>query len=145
MMSERDTRTHAHDRFDFDSDRRLFLKRLAGASAAIGVSGSPHAYRRRRARAQAPTAASDDAPPPVGARGRVGELETVLLKHASGSSAAIAIQGAQVTSWKRANGEEMLFVSENSPLVPWPADPWWDPGHLPAVRGARSRCRATAS
>jgi len=103
---------------DFDPDRRLFLKRLAGASAAIGVSGLVACVQTKTAPAPSAPAPASDAPPPVGARGRLGELETVLLRHASGSSAAIAIQGAHVTSWKRANGEEMLFVSENSPLVP---------------------------
>ncbi len=102
---------------EFDSDRRLFLKRLAGASAALGVSGLVACVQTKSAPAPAP-APANDAPVPAAGRGRVGELETVQLKHASGATAEIAIQGAHVVSWKRANGEEMLFLSANSRLAP---------------------------
>ena len=103
--------------FEFDSDRRLFLQRLAGAGVALGISGIAACAKAASPRSTAPTP-TKEAPPVVGGRGRVGELETVQLKHASGSSAEIAIQGAHVVSWKRANGEEMLFLSANSKLAP---------------------------
>ena len=95
-------------------DRRLFLKRLAGAGLAVGVSGIAACAKP----AAAPTPEPAMEPTPASrARGRVGDLETVVLRHASGSSAEIAIQGAHVTSWKRATGDEMLFVSANSALA----------------------------
>ena len=100
---------------DLYPDRRLFLKRLAGAGLAVGISGMAGCTKPSSSSPVAPAPASD-ARPETSARGRVGELETVTLKHASGSTAEIAIQGAHVTSWKRANGEEMLFVSANSRL-----------------------------
>jgi glucose-6-phosphate 1-epimerase len=103
--------------FDFDPDRRLFLQRLAGAGVALSISGV-YACTKASTRQSSAPAPANERPPVVGNRGRVGELETVLLKHASGSSAEIAIQGAHVVSWKRANGEEMLFLSANSKLSP---------------------------
>jgi glucose-6-phosphate 1-epimerase len=103
--------------FDFDPDRRLFLQRLAGAGVALGISGV-YACTKASTRPSSAPAPANEAPPVVGNRGRVGQLETVLLKHASGASAEIAIQGAHVVSWKRANGEEMLFLSANSALSP---------------------------
>src|SRR5215207_1793611 len=102
---------------DPTADRRAFLKRLLGAGVAIGATGLA-------ACAKAPSASTTPAPspgpttPPAGVRGRIGELETISLRHSSGSTAEIAIQGAHVTSWKRANGEEMLFLSANSRLAP---------------------------
>ena len=103
--------------FDFDSDRRLFIKRLAGAGLGVGVTGLAACIKA------APPVESAPAPvkqPPSQAsiRGRIGDLETIPLRHASGSSAEIAIQGAHVTSWKRASGDEMLFVSANSRFTP---------------------------
>ncbi|MFL5620214.1 MAG: D-hexose-6-phosphate mutarotase [Gemmatimonadaceae bacterium] len=100
---------------DFQSDRRLFLKRLAGAGLAVGVSGMAACTKSSPPISTTPSPVTDRIPT-AGERGRVGELETVKLHHASGSSAEIAIQGAHVTSWKRANGEEMLFLSANSRL-----------------------------
>jgi glucose-6-phosphate 1-epimerase len=96
-------------------DRRLFLKQLAGAGFVVGASGLAACAKSSPPAATTP-APTSDATPTVGARGRIGELETVTLRHASGATAEIAIQGAHVTSWKRANGEEMLFVSANSRL-----------------------------
>jgi glucose-6-phosphate 1-epimerase len=96
-------------------DRRLFLKHLAGAGVAVGLSGIAACAKSSPPVSTTPTPTGDVASN-LGARGRVGELETVVLRHASGSSAEIAIQGAHVTSWKRANGEEMLFLSANSKL-----------------------------
>jgi glucose-6-phosphate 1-epimerase len=101
----------------FYSDRRLFLQRLAGAGVALGFSGLYACTKAATPRPSAPTPQTGT-PPQLGARGRVGELETIRLEHASGSSAEIAIQGAHVVSWKRANGEEMLFLSANSKLAP---------------------------
>ena len=100
--------------FDFVPDRRLFLKRLAGAGLAVGVSGFAACTKSPKSSAPTP---SGDPSPTAGIRGRVGDLETVSLRHASGSTAEIAIQGAHVTSWKRATGDEMLFVSANSALT----------------------------
>ena len=54
-------------------------------------------------------------------RGGAGEssvLPKLVLPHPSGASAEIYLQGAHVTSWKRASGEEMLFVSANSRFAP---------------------------
>ncbi|HKP15888.1 MAG TPA: D-hexose-6-phosphate mutarotase [Gemmatimonadaceae bacterium] len=101
---------------DFDSDRRLFIKRLAGAGLAVGVTGFA-------ACTKSPSVAPEPEPvkgppPPTTVRGRIGDLETIPLRHASGSSAEIAIQGAHVTSWKRASGDEMLFLSANSRFSP---------------------------
>jgi len=101
---------------EFQHDRRLFLKRIAGAGLAVGVSGIAACANTKSSGSTTPTPAPDPTPS-AGGRGRVGELETVTLKHASGATAEIAIQGAHVTSWKRANGEEMLFVSANSRLA----------------------------
>ena len=99
---------------ELQSDRRHFLKRLAGAGLAVGVSGIAACTKP----AKAPTPAPATEPSPAErARGRTGDLETIVLRHASGSSAEIAIQGAHVTSWKRATGDEMLFVSANSALA----------------------------
>jgi glucose-6-phosphate 1-epimerase len=103
--------------YRFDPDRRLFLKRLAGAGVALGVSGVAACAKPSTSSTNATPAPPKDALPPAGTRGRLGDLETVSLRHASGSTAVIAVQGAHVTSWKRANGEEMLFLSTNSPFV----------------------------
>ena len=100
---------------EFHPDRRLFLKHLAGAGLAAGVSGMVACTKSTPSVSTTPAPAPEPAPS-LGTRGRIGQLETVLLRHASGSSAEIAIQGAHVVSWKRANGEEMLFVSANSKL-----------------------------
>jgi glucose-6-phosphate 1-epimerase len=102
---------------EFHRDRRLFLKRIAGAGLAVGVSGIAACANTKSSGSTTPAPAPDPTPN-AGGRGRVGELETVTLKHASGATAEIAIQGAHVTSWKRANGEEMLFVSASSRLSP---------------------------
>ena len=102
--------------FEFDSDRRLFLKQLAGAGVALGMGGIVACTKSTTPAVKTEPAPATDATPTTGARGHVGELETVRLRHASGSTAEIAIQGAHVVSWKRANGEEMLFLSANSPL-----------------------------
>jgi glucose-6-phosphate 1-epimerase len=53
--------------------------------------------------------------------GRAGQsrvLPKLVLPHPSGASAEIYLQGGHVTSWKRANGDEMLFLSANSRFVP---------------------------
>jgi glucose-6-phosphate 1-epimerase len=41
-------------------------------------------------------------------------IPKLVLPHPSGAVAEIFLNGAHVTSWKRANGDEMLFVSANS-------------------------------
>jgi len=101
----------------FDPHRRYFIKQLAGAGAALGVGGIAACAKTAAKVASSEPAPVVDAAPEPGPRGRLGELETVKLRHASGSSAEIAIQGAHVVSWKRANGEEMLFLSAASPLT----------------------------
>ena len=102
---------------DFDSDRRLFIKRLAGAGLGVGFTGLAGCIKA--APPVDPTPATvKEPPPPAIVRGRIGDLETIPLRHASGSSAEIAIQGAHVVSWKRASGDEMLFVSANSRFSP---------------------------
>lgn len=102
--------------FEFDPNRRLFLKQLAGAGAALGVGGFAACTKAAGPAVKPEPTPVSDAAPTTGVRGRVGELETVKLRHASGASAEIAIQGAHVVSWKRANGEEMLFLSAASAL-----------------------------
>jgi glucose-6-phosphate 1-epimerase len=51
-------------------------------------------------------------------------MPKVALKHASGATAEVYLQGAHVTSWTNAHGEEMLFLSRKS---------WFEPGK--AIRG----------
>jgi glucose-6-phosphate 1-epimerase len=41
-------------------------------------------------------------------------LPKVVLTHASGASAEVYLDGAHITSWKNARGEELLFVSRES-------------------------------
>jgi glucose-6-phosphate 1-epimerase len=41
-------------------------------------------------------------------------IPKLVLPHPSGAVVEIFLNGAHVTSWKRANGDEMLFVSANS-------------------------------
>ena len=101
----------------YDLDRRQFLKRALGAGLVVGTSGLAACAKAASSSAPAPAPSAPPAPS-VGVRGRVGELETLTIRHSSGSSTTMALQGAQVISWKRANGEEMLFVSENSLYAP---------------------------
>jgi glucose-6-phosphate 1-epimerase len=49
--------------------------------------------------------------PATRSTGRNG-LPMVTLAHATGATAEVYLQGAQVTSWKTPNGDELLFVSE---------------------------------
>jgi glucose-6-phosphate 1-epimerase len=44
-------------------------------------------------------------------------LPKLVLPHPSGAVAEIYLNGAHVTSWKRADGDEMLFLSANSKFV----------------------------
>lgn len=39
-------------------------------------------------------------------------FEPIILKHPSGATATVCRYGAHITSWKLANGEEQLFLSE---------------------------------
>ena len=48
--------------------------------------------------------------------GRV--LPQLILPHPSGAVVEIYLQGAHVSSWKRSNGDEMLFLSARSALAP---------------------------
>jgi glucose-6-phosphate 1-epimerase len=98
-----------------DPDRRQFLKGALGAGIVLGTSRIAACAKASSSAKPAP-APSAPAAPSVGVRGRSGELETLTIRHSSGATATITLQGGQVVSWKRANGEEMLFVGENSPF-----------------------------
>lgn len=45
-------------------------------------------------------------------------MSTVILQHASGATAQIHHQGAHVASWKTADGQERLFLSERAEFKP---------------------------
>jgi glucose-6-phosphate 1-epimerase len=92
-----------------DLDRRAFLERMLGAALLAGTAGA--AACSHPAPPAPPTPSPNDG---AGTR----SLDTITLRHFSGASAEIYRQGAQVTSWKRATGEEMLFVSANSHFTP---------------------------
>jgi glucose-6-phosphate 1-epimerase len=100
-----------------DLDRRQFLQRAIGAGLALGTSGIAACAKASSSSAPAPAPTKPPAPA-VGTSRHLGDLETLTIRHSSGSTATIARQGAHVTSWKRANGEEMLFLSETSRFAP---------------------------
>jgi len=83
------------------SDRREFVRRLVGAGIAATVA--PLACSHGSSPAPAP-----EPVPSTGAREPT--PETLVLRHFSGTSAELRPGWAQVTSWKRASGDEMLFV-----------------------------------
>src|SRR5690242_21781511 len=45
-------------------------------------------------------------------------MSTVLLSHSSGSSADIYLNGAHVTSWIPAGGQEVLFMGKTATFAP---------------------------
>lgn len=47
-----------------------------------------------------------------------GGMPVAILEHASGSTAALYLHGAQVTSWRAPTGSELLFVSAQSAFAP---------------------------
>ena len=104
--------------FPDHSERRRFLKRVASAGLAIAASRLTACAGTASPPVSSSPSPGNDPARSTSATGTRGELDTVTIRHASGSSAEIAIQGAHVTSWKRTNGEEMLFVSANSRFAP---------------------------
>jgi glucose-6-phosphate 1-epimerase len=94
-----------------DLDRREFVQRLLGAALLAGTAGAE--------------ACSHGAPPPAPtptstptSDATLRSLDRVTLRHFSGATAEIYRRGAQVTSWKRANGVEMLFLAQNNQVAP---------------------------
>jgi glucose-6-phosphate 1-epimerase len=83
------------------SDRREFVRRLVGAGIAATVAPLACSHGSTSAPAPEPI-------PRTGAREAT--PETLVLRHFSGTSAELRPGWAQVTSWKRASGDEMLFV-----------------------------------
>ena len=92
-----------------DLDRREFLQ-LVGSALLAGTAGATACSH------PSPTPAPAPSPPASDATTRT--LDSVTLRHSSGATAEIYRRGAQVTSWKRANGVEMLFMSTNAPVAP---------------------------
>lgn len=91
-----------------DTDRREFLTRsLPGSLLALAAPLAVRTARAAQALPESEASSSD-----------TGSLPRLVLPHPSGAVAEILLQGAQVTSWKRANGEEMLFVSANNRFTP---------------------------
>ena len=78
-------------------DRREFVQRLLGAALLAGTAGF-----------EACTHAQPASPEPTpGPAPNLATLDRVTLKHFSGATAEVSRRGAQVLSWKRANGVEM--------------------------------------
>jgi glucose-6-phosphate 1-epimerase len=92
-----------------DLDRREFVQRLLGAALLAGTA-SLEACSHTPPATPAPT----PAPPSENLR----TLDRVTLRHFSGATAEVSRRGAQVLSWKRANGVEMLFLAENNQYAP---------------------------
>jgi len=86
-------------------DRREFIQRLLGAALVAGTAGLEACAHPQPA---PPT------PTPATPSGNLASLDRVTLRHFSGATAEISRRGAQVLSWKRANGVEMLFLAQNS-------------------------------
>ena len=87
------------------SDRREFVRRLLGAGigAAVAPLACSHGSKPASAPAPGPAPGAGEATP-----------ETLVLRHFSGSSVELRPQWAQVISWKRATGDEMLFVDTST-------------------------------
>jgi glucose-6-phosphate 1-epimerase len=92
-----------------DLDRRDFMQRLLGAALLVGTAGV-------EACAHAQPAAP--APTPAAPSEKLASLDRVTLRHFSGATAEVSRRGAQVPSWKRANGVEMLFLAQNNEYAP---------------------------
>ena len=86
-----------------DLDRRDFVQRLLGAALLAGTAGF-------EACTHAQPASPEPTPAPAA---NLGSLDRVTLRHFSGATAEVSRRGAQVLSWKRANGVEMLFLAQN--------------------------------
>jgi glucose-6-phosphate 1-epimerase len=91
------------------SDRREFVRRLlgAGVSATVAPLACSHGSKPVSPSAPSPSAGARDATP-----------ETLVLRHFSGTTAELRPGWAQVTSWKRASGDEMLFVDADTSTAP---------------------------
>lgn len=92
---------------DSELSRREFVRRSIGAAAFM----SPTLL------ASAGVAAEARRFPIVTAEG-LADLPSLVLPHDSGAQVELLLQGAHVTSWKIANGEEMLFASEQVQPTP---------------------------
>jgi glucose-6-phosphate 1-epimerase len=83
------------------TDRREFVRRLLGVGVAATVAPLACSHGAKPAPAPTPTPTSGAGEPTP---------ETLVLRHFSGSSVELRPHWAQVTSWKRATGDEMLFA-----------------------------------
>jgi glucose-6-phosphate 1-epimerase len=90
-------------------DRRQFVQRLLGTALLAGTAGIEACSH-----AQPASSAPEPTPPSDNLR----SLDRVTLKHFSGATAEVSRRGAQVLSWKRANGVEMLFLAQNGEYAP---------------------------
>jgi glucose-6-phosphate 1-epimerase len=90
-------------------DRREFVQRLLGAALLAGTAGLDACTHAQPA---PPT------PAPTPPSGTIGTLDRVTLRHFSGATAEVSRRGAQVLSWKRANGVEMLFLAQSNQYGP---------------------------
>jgi glucose-6-phosphate 1-epimerase len=85
-------------------ERRDFLRGMVGAGILAGAAFA--------------TACASGSVGRAAARPREPGLPSLRLQHRSGASAEIFLQGAHIASWKRADGEEMLFLSRQSRFEP---------------------------
>ena len=94
-----------------DLDRREFVQRLLGAALLAGTAGVEACSQAAKSATPAPNPApsTDTA---------LRSLDRVTLRHFSGATAEIYRRGALVTSWKRANGVEMLFLAQSNQFAP---------------------------
>ncbi|HEX7942623.1 MAG TPA: D-hexose-6-phosphate mutarotase, partial [Gemmatimonadaceae bacterium] len=93
-----------------DYDRREFVQRLVGAVLFAGTAGIEACSHAAQSAPSTPTPAPADT--------SLRTLDRVTLRHFSGATAEISRRGAQVTSWKRANGVEMLFMAQSNQFAP---------------------------
>jgi glucose-6-phosphate 1-epimerase len=91
-----------------DLDRRDFVQRLLGAALLVGTAGIDACSHAQPA---------PPAPTPTPSE-NIRSLDQVTLRHFSGATAEVSRRGAQVLSWKRANGVEMLFLAQNNQYAP---------------------------
>jgi glucose-6-phosphate 1-epimerase len=95
-----------------DLDRREFVQRLLGAALVAGTAGIEACTHAT------PPSTPTPSPTPEASDAALRSLDRVTLRHFSGATAEIYRRGAQVTSWRRANGVEMLFMAENNQFAP---------------------------
>jgi glucose-6-phosphate 1-epimerase len=92
-----------------DLDRRDFVQRLLGAALLAGTAGIEACSHAASSAVPTPTPTPDAS---------IRSLDRITLRHFSGATAEIYRRGAQVTSWKRANGVEMLFLAQSNQYAP---------------------------